>query len=243
VLRWERFGLLPKLVPDAEAALADATAELEKVLAVKTDEYAASGVLDAIPGGNTELGRQHLRRKLLSDNLDVLAKKGRLNVAEGALASLRARVQVPPLMRDCVIVWAATENQLVEKILWQAAPPTDLWLNVSTAASPICTLVGLANAPLLREHVTLIEAIKKALQIPTGGSGYAVKFRGLAPRVAEQCKSLLQQLPATAGRNAALDDLRNFPKHADERDSSPREVPRTVYPDSRPSVDEVLAAR
>jgi hypothetical protein len=100
------------------------------------------------------------------------------------------------------------------------------------------------------EHVALLESIKDALRIPPGGTGYVIKFRHLKPAIASDVAPLLQQLPATVGRNAALNDLRNFTPQADRWQVTNADVKgggrgrdTTYQPSDRPrDFDEAMTA-
>jgi hypothetical protein len=216
-LHWRRFHLLRRLRPDAEMARANAAAEFESVVAGKMQDAIARGALHGLPGGDTDKGRHQLRHKLLANDLDVIAAKGRLNAAEEMLRAVEHTAMVPPSAKACKVDWERTGNPVVDAILSQTETPTDE-PTVSFEAAPIRELAGLQAAAILDEHAQVLEQIKECLGVPRGGLGRIIKMRGLGRDVAERVIPLLARLPETHARNKALSEAREWVKHGHRMD-------------------------
>jgi hypothetical protein len=210
-LGWEKMDLLARLIPDFERAAANAKAELEKTEQEQCEKFA-----DALLGmraGDTPAGRIQLLHRVRKE-LPVMAAEGRRNQADVRLAAIKHNAFIPPTKKQCKIEWPLTSNAVFETLMGHVSPVIDE--GYSEAELAVLELTGLKNAPLLDETKKTVRAVVAALRIPAGGTGWVIKFRNLNQAVAAQIGPLLERLPATVARNAALTDLQNYTRPQNE---------------------------
>jgi hypothetical protein len=230
-LRWRRFGLLPRIIPDMQRHVHKLAAEYEQAVQDAMDK-AGQDALHGMPAGDSEAGRFQLRR-IVEQELPCLAAKGRLAQAQSQLDSLRAAAVTPPNSKYCVISRPPTGNDLVDMILDRTAPPIPRPV-YSSAFQQIREQNGLGAAELMPEHVETIQAIVDEMGIPVGGTGYRIKFRALRQSLVKKIGPLLERLPATADRNKCLADLRDYQVSDASVGSNERHVAGTVSPTDEP---------
>jgi hypothetical protein len=220
---YQRSAIMPRIVPDAERSVEARTAELESLIAEKIQKLAADGILRAMPAGESEDGRFQLRQKLLRDDFDVLAAKGRLTIAQDELAAAKVNALLAPSGKCLDRTVPAVGIELADLILRQELVPIE-GPYLSEPAQALREVLGLNNAPLLAEHVHTLHAIQHAIGVPDGGNGTNVgNFRKLTATVGERVAALIEQLPPTEARNRAMQECREC--NRDERrfgDSRPR---------------------
>jgi hypothetical protein len=117
-LRWQRFELLPKLLPEFEKELRASEAAHEKAIADQIADFEAAGVgLAAMPAGNKHslaAGRQ-LRHRAMQE-VPCLAAFGRLNFAKCQLQGLQAQRHTVPSFDVCQIAWPGAADGITAEI-------------------------------------------------------------------------------------------------------------------------------
>lgn len=185
-----------------------------------------------LPGGDSDVGRHQLRVKLLANDFDVIAAKGRLTIAEDELATAKVNSLTPPSVKYLDRTVPQTGAELADLILRQELSP----IGEPVLTEPAKTLrgvLGLNNAPLLAEHVDTLHGIQNAIGVADAGNGYNVgNFRRLTAAKGERVAELMAELPATESRNRAVQVCRE--SNRDERHSGGSK-PRTTYIDDEPN--------
>jgi len=106
-LRWRRFELLPRLLPEFSAEVTAAEAAYQKTIAEETARFENAGAgLDAMPAAHKhhEAAKRQLRQRVMQE-VPCLAAFGRLNVARAQLEGATGQRHSVPSDRSCRIEW------------------------------------------------------------------------------------------------------------------------------------------
>ncbi|MFO0791962.1 MAG: hypothetical protein U0805_21075 [Pirellulales bacterium] len=202
-LLWSRMALIPELIKPHQNAVERARQEVETVIAMELARFASYGVTpETTPAGQLgqfDVAADQLRNKARQE-LSVMAIEAWFYRCECGFEAIKGSFGTPPMLEQIRIDWQPPASESERRIAALAGvdqPYVCTPVNLSGRASIVAQRIGLGKSPLLREHVSTIEALA------TAAAEYEIGFFGLGdywsvggkPR--EQMDTLLLQLPMT----------------------------------------------
>ena len=103
-MRWQRYELLPNLVPDYAEAIEQAKRDHQKAVDTIRKDFAKRGLTADVCGPGGTAGERQLAHRI-SQEPEVLAAAGRIVQAKSVMKGLESQAAAVPREHDCVIHW------------------------------------------------------------------------------------------------------------------------------------------
>lgn len=172
-LRWRRFAIIPKLVPDFEKAAAAYKLANEQGFILAADRFAKEGITArSMPSGGTNLRAAEVQfRRRLELEVEVLRTVIPMKDSKDALQSIQSEVMAIPRWSQTFIKWPAPSGEFSDLIATAARLDQSYPMPSESAAFKyVADELGFSNSPLMRPVRDAISGLVDSCKVVPGSS-------------------------------------------------------------------------